>query len=121
MGTECGECRKYGECSLGFQGISKDSGILAFRGIIKKIPRNVPEDSRELSKIPRDVREDSGECSSNFQRMFKKIPANQNFDLFLEILLVFYQFLLLNCYKVMEKTITQQFFQRKHFLQHFHH
>ena len=118
MGTECGECRKYRECSLGFQGISKDSGILAFRGIIKKIPRNVPEDSRE--------------CYQRFREMFEKIPGNvqatsrewkllENFDLFLEILLVFYQFLLLNCYKVMEKTITQQFFQRKHFLQHFHH
>ena len=62
MGTECGECRKYGESSLGFQGISKDSGILAFRGIIKKIPRNVPEDSRE--------------CYQRFREMFEKIPWN---------------------------------------------
>ena len=116
-------------------------GMQEIRGMFSRIPGNLKgfwhfsipwnnqEDSEEcsrrfqrvLSKIPRDVREDSGECSSNFQRMFEKIPANQNFDLFLEILLVFYQFLLLNCYKVMEKTITQQFFQRKHFLQHFHH
>ena len=40
--------------------------------------------------------------------MFQKIPWNLNFDLFLEILVVFYQILLLNCYKTTTK--KQNFF-----------
>ena len=35
--------------------------------------------------------------------MFKEIPGNLNLNLFLEILLVFHQTLLLNCYKTMRK------------------
>ena len=45
-----------------------------------------------------------------FRGMLKKIPGNLNFDLFLEILLAFHQFLLLNCCKTLEKAITEQFF-----------
>ena len=56
-----------------------------------------------LLKIPGNIPENSGECSRRFQGMFKKIPGNLIFDLFLEILLVFYQILLLNCYETMEK------------------
>ena len=44
-----------------------------------------------------------------FRGMLEKIPGNLNFDLFLEIFLVFHQIFLLNCYKTMEKTITEQF------------
>ena len=62
-----------------------------------------------VQKIPGNVREDSGECSGRFRGIFKKIPGNLNFDLFLEIFLVFHQIFLLNCYKTMEKTITEQF------------
>ena len=82
-----------------------------FRGTFEKIPGNVIKVSGECSrrfgvmfeKIPGNVPVDSGECSSGFRGMFKKIPGNLNFDLFLEILLVFYQILLLNCYETMEK------------------
>ena len=35
--------------------------------------------------------------------MSKKIPGDLNFDLLLEILLIFYQILLLKCYETMEK------------------
>ena len=63
-----------------------------------------------FKKIPGNVQENFGECSRRFQGMFKKIPGNLIFNLFLEILLVFYQILLLNCYETMEKTITEQFF-----------
>ena len=90
-----------------------DSGECSrrFRGMLEKIPGNVPEDSGECSrgfrgmllKILGNVREDSGECSSKFRGMFKKIPGNLYFDLFLEIFLVFHQFLLLNCFKTMEQ------------------
>ena len=66
--------------------------------MFEKIPGNVIKDSGEYSrrfrgvllKIPGNAREDSGECSSRFWGMFKKIPVNLNFDLFLEILLVFH-------------------------------
>ena len=89
------------------------------QGMFKKIPGNVIKDSGERSRgfrgmfqrIPGNVQEDSGGCSSGFWGMFKKIPENLNFDLFVEILLVFYQLLLLNCYETMgKKTITEQFF-----------
>ena len=50
-GTECGKCREHGECSLGFRGISwRIPGnllILAFLGMLEKIPGNVPEDYGE--------------------------------------------------------------------------
>ena len=73
-GTECGECRERGECSLGFRGISwRIPGnviILTFWGMLKKILGNVEEDSGECLKrfrgmfeeIPGDIPEDSGEC-----------------------------------------------------------
>ena len=79
MGTECGECRKHGECSIGFKGISnKILGnllILAFREIIKKILGNVPEDPREcyqrfrkmFGKILRNVQANPRECLRRFQ------------------------------------------------------
>ena len=71
---------------------------------MKKIPGNVPEDSRECSqrfwgmieKIPGNVRKDSGECSRRFRGMFEGITENLNLDLFCEILLTFYQILQLN-------------------------
>ena len=74
------------------------------------IPGNVIKDSGECSrrfrgmfkKIQGNVRADSGECSERFRGMFKKIAVNLNFDLFLEILLAFYQILLLNCYETMK-------------------
>ena len=63
-----------------------------------------------FKKIPGNVPEDSGECSRRSRGMLLKIPGNvpedsgnPNFDLFLEILLVFYQILLLSCYKTIEK------------------
>ena len=74
-------------------------------GMFTRIPRNVREDSGECSrrfrgmfkKIPGNVRADSRECSGRFRGMFKKIAVNLNFDLILEIVLAFYQILLLNC------------------------
>ena len=91
--------------------------ILLFRGMLMKIPGNVPEDSGECFRrfrgvflnIPGNVAEDSGECSKRFRGMFKKtqemydrIPGNLNLDLFCEILLIFYQILQLNCEKTKE-------------------
>ena len=84
--------------------------ILAFRGMFEKIPGNIIKDSGECSrrsqekiwKIPGSVLEDSRECSRGFRGMFGKIPVNLNFDLFLEILLVFNQILLLICCKTMK-------------------
>ena len=80
--------------------------------MLQKILGNVPEDSGECSRrfqgmfqrILGNVPEHSQECSSGFQGMFKKIPGNLNIDLFLEILLIFYQVLLLSCYEKMEKS-----------------
>ena len=60
-----------------------------------------------FQRIPGNVIKDSGECSGGLQEMFKQIPGNLNFDLVLEIFLVFYQFLLLNCYKTMEKKLLR--------------
>ena len=62
--------------------------------MLKKIPRNIEEDSGECSrgfrgmfeKIPGNVPEDSGKCSRRFREMFKKIPGNLNLDLLCEIL-----------------------------------
>ena len=83
--------------------VREDSGECSrrFRGMLLRIPGNAREDSGEYSrrfrgmfqKILGNVPEDSQECSSGFRGMFKKIPGNLNFDLFLEILLVFYQIL----------------------------
>ena len=91
----------------------EDSGecLRKFWGILLKIPGNGREDSGECSrrfrgmfkKISGNVIKDSGECSRGFRGMFEKIPGNPNFDLFLEILLVFYQILLLSCYKTVAK------------------
>ena len=58
--------------------------ILLFQGMLKKIPRNVPEDSGECSrrfqgmfeKILGNDQEDSRECSRRFWEMFKKFPGN---------------------------------------------
>ena len=85
--------------------------FLTFQGMFKKIPGNVQKDSGEcskrflgmLKKIPGNVQEDSRECYQRYEGMFQRIPGNPNFDLFLEILLVFYQILLLNCYKTIQK------------------
>ena len=49
--------------------------------------------------------------------MFKKIPGILNFDLFLEILLSFYQILLLNCHKIMEKNNCRAIFLTKTYSQ----
>ena len=89
------------------------NGMRRTRGMFTRIPRNLLEDSGESShfSIPENAREDSGECSRRFRgifkkisgnvikgsgecsrgfrEMFEKIPGNPNFDLFLEILLVF--------------------------------
>ena len=79
--------------------------------MFEKILRNVQEYSGECSqKISGNVIKDSGESSRTFREMFQKIPGNINFDLFLEILLVFYQILLLNYYKTMEKSKENIFF-----------
>ena len=56
-----------------------------------------------FQRIRGEVQEVSGKCLSGVRGMFKKIPGNLNFDLFLENLLAFYQILLLNCYETMEK------------------
>ena len=68
----------------------EDSGkyFQRFRGMIKKIPGNVPEDSGEcsrrflgmLKKILGNVPEDSGECWRRFWGMIKKIPGNVRED-----------------------------------------
>ena len=105
-GTQCGECREHGECSLGFRGISlRIPGnllILAFRGISRrfggmslKTPGNAIKDSGEcsrrfwgmLSKIRGNVIKDSGECSRGFRgislkilRNFGRIPGNVQED-----------------------------------------
>ena len=41
--------------------------------MFNRIPRNVPEDSK-------NVRKDSGECVKRFRGMFKKIPGNAEED-----------------------------------------
>ena len=50
-GTECAKCRERGECSLGFQAMFLYfySGECSrrFRGVFKRIPGNVQEDSGE--------------------------------------------------------------------------
>ena len=72
-GMECRECRERNvdqdsrESLRGFRG---NVLVLAFQGMLEKIPRNVPEDSREcyqrfrgiFGKIPGNVQEDSREC-----------------------------------------------------------
>ena len=78
--------------------------------MLEKILGNDMKDSGEFSRrfrgmfeqIPGNVQKDSGECSSRFRGMLKKIPVNLNFDFFVEILLVFHQILLLNCYEKMK-------------------
>ena len=40
--------------------------------------------------------------------MFQKIPRNLNFNLFYEILLVFYEIFLLNCYKTTEQSLREK-------------
>ena len=84
-----------------------DGGILysgkccqAFWGISPSIPGNVLKHSEE--------------CRQTFREMFQD-SLNLNFDLLCQILLIFYQILLLNCYKTKEKTqscppITEQIF-----------
>ena len=73
-----------------------------FPGMLLKIPGNVPEDSGELSSRFRGI-------FGKVWGIFKLIPRNLSFDLFLEILLVFYQISLLKYYKTMEKkTVTEQ-------------
>ena len=49
--------------------------------------------------------EECRECSERFRGIFKKILVNLNFDLFLEILLVFHQILLLNYYETMKQQL----------------
>ena len=53
-GMESRECRERGDCSLWFRGISwripGNALILAFRGMLEKIPRNVSKDSWECSR-----------------------------------------------------------------------
>ena len=57
-GTECGECRARGECSLRFRGIFKripeNAIILTFWEMFKKILENVAKYS-EKSEIPENV------------------------------------------------------------------
>ena len=106
-----------------------------FRGMLLKIPGNAWEDFGDwyerlgnfqgdsgeccrgfrgmFEQIPGNVRKDSGECSSRFRGMFKKIPVNLNFDFFLEILLVFHQILLLNCYEKMKNNNYWAIFLKK--------
>ena len=78
--------------------------------MFQKFPGNVQRDSGECSRkframfeeIPGKVQGDSGECSRGFRGILKKISGNLNFDLFCEILLIFYQILQLNCKKTKE-------------------
>ena len=91
--------------------------------MFKEIAGNVPGNSLEcnykfwemLLKTLESFPGDSRECLRRFREMFQKIPGkiagrfeqitwNLKFDLFLEILLVVYQILLLNCCKTMQKT-----------------
>ena len=105
--------------------VIKDSGecFRGFPGMFEKIPGNVQEDSGEccrrfrgmFQRIPGNVLEESRECSSGFWGIFKKIPGTLNFDLLLEILLDFYQILLLNCYETMEKSNYQVILLKKTF------
>ena len=92
-------------------------GMQGTRGMFTRIPGNILEDSGEYShfSIPGNAQKDSGQCSRRFQGMFKKILWNLNFDLCLEILLVFYQILLLNCYKTMEKNNCSAILLKKTF------
>ena len=81
------------------------------------IPGNTQEDSGECStrfgetfqKIPENVIKDFGEYPRGFRGMLLKSPGNGkknlgnlDFNLFLKILLDFYQILLSNCYKTIE-------------------
>ena len=64
-GTEYRECKERGKCSLGKK-IPGNVVILTFRGMLKKIPGN--------------VQEDSGGYSKRFRGMFKKILGNVQED-----------------------------------------
>ena len=94
-GTECEEFAERGGMFTRIPGnLLEDSGECYYFNI----PRNVPKEM--FKKIPGNVQQDSGECLKRFWRMFKKIPGNAqedfgnlNFDLFCEILLIFYQIL----------------------------
>ena len=86
--------------------VPQDSGDYSrgFREMLLKILGNAREDSGEcwrrfrgmLLKTPGNVIKDSGDCSSGFRGMFKKIPGNLNFDLFLEIVIVFIKYCFLS-------------------------
>ena len=92
-----------------------DGGILysgkycqAFRGM----SQNIPGECRKT--FQGNVLKHSEECRQTFREMFQD-SLNLNFDLLCQILLIFYQILLLNCYKTKEKTqscppITEQIF-----------
>ena len=90
-----------------YVGLSRSTSLSSLSIIGKIHPDYVKENPGilrgMLEKIPGNVTKNSGECSRGFRRMLLKIPGNLNFDLFLETLLVFYQILLLNCFKTMEK------------------
>ena len=115
-----------------FRGMSPN-----FRGMSSNIPGNIAKHSQKCPpafwemfsnimgnvakhwgifwNIPGNVLKHSRECSQTFQGTFQKIRGNLNFGLFREILHVFYQTLLLNCYKTKEKThpsspISEQIF-----------
>ena len=87
-----------GECSQTFRGMS-----LNIQGMALYIPGNILKQSAE--------------CRQTFRGMFQKTRQNLNFDLCHEILLVFYQLLLLNSNKSRENEsrlqITDQIFLRK--------
>ena len=60
----------------------KDPGecSIRFRGMLLKIPGNVPRIPGNVPRIPGNVPEDYGECLRRFQGMFKKIPENVSED-----------------------------------------
>ena len=112
-----GECHQiFGEYRQTFPGMS--SSIL--RNVLKHYGERCQTFWGIFWNIPGNVLKHSRECSQTFQETFQKITGNLNFGLFREILHVFYQTLLLNCYKTKEKTqprfpISGQIFWKKIF------
>ena len=79
-------------------------GNIVFRGMLPSILGNIAKHSGECRKtFQGNILKHSEERRQTFREMFQD-SLNLNFDLLCQILLIFYQILLLNCYKTKEKT-----------------
>ena len=90
-------------------------GNIVFRGMLPSILGNIAKHSGECRKtFQGNILKHSEERRQTFREMFQD-SLNLNFDLLCQILIIFYQILLLNCYKTKEQTqscppITEQIF-----------